>query len=122
MSGDVSDTDLDARAILKNIVVVAADFISRPHVGCDLDAGYCLKLASPRQHHHLYLLRDGEFRSETNILALQLLVESRDLLIGAFQLDGAFFDELLEIFRMEADFFRHAVEGSTRFADLVMGR
>ena len=54
-----------------------------------------MKLLFPRQHHHLDAAGDVELGAEADILALQLVVERRDLGIGLGEIRGPLVDEML---------------------------
>ena len=82
MAGDVADADLDAVAGLQDVVIVAADLVGRLHVARDVEMRDRVELVRLRQHHHLDAASHVELGAEPQVLALQLLVEGQDLLVG----------------------------------------
>src|SRR5438128_12349838 len=122
MPGDGAYADLDPSPVLQDVIVVTADLVGRPHVGCDLQPRDRFEFEWFRQDHHLDLPGNRELGAKADVLVPQLFVECGNLLIGVPELPGSFVDELLEVFRMKADLLSHAVESEPCRSNLVARR
>ena len=119
MAGDIADAELRLPVGREDIVVIAPNFIGGIHVSGNVELRNACQLVLARQHHELHLSRNIELGAEAQVLALELLVEERDLPRRIGELSGSLGHQPLEVFGVVADFIRHAVEGHAHFADLI---
>ena len=120
VAGDVADTDLHARAILQDVVVVAADLVGRPHIGRDIHSRDRSPVRQPSAApssgcggRQRVRRRDEHFRSRSLSLSAEIFV------VRISEFLRALFNKLFKVLGVKADLLRHAVEGHPDLSDLV---